>query len=408
MLDFLKSLNKNELTVLYYKCKGWKYNQIAGRLGYSSDWVQLQMSTVYTKLKFDKSMHWTKRVEILEKDICPNLPKDIENWKFKEEISATEEPKTQPKADPEMLALVLYDEKQLVAINERSVIPIKEEIVIPPPPKKISYWRVYLILFVVAVLLGVVGYFSYNLGKRNTLVPVVIVVTATPLPATDTPVFTSTPVSTDTSLPTLTATPLPTSTAIPTATTFIPPEDGVLFEDTFDSQINPSWTQSFGTWLIADGRVTILPNEDSYSDDYQLLTLKQLGWNNYIVSVDVLVPDNNNNDATAVVVRTSGAKEIGFSTNWEPAIALAFISTGYNDTERIASDRDSVDFPEGISTKVEIEVQNDTYVLRFNGREIQRITLTGYNKSLIQLGAYCLSSYPGCPSFDNVRVIYLP
>jgi hypothetical protein len=111
--------------VLKWKCKGLEYLKIAGRLGYSVAWVQLQMSTAYRKLGFNSSMHWTQRKKILEKEICPRLPKDIEGWVPKQEtIEETRE-------DPEMLSLVLYDEAKLTTIEGEVV---EGPIILKPRP----------------------------------------------------------------------------------------------------------------------------------------------------------------------------------------------------------------------------------------------------------------------------------
>src|SRR5262245_25880419 len=103
----LRSLTLNETAVLKLKCQDLKYDVIGERLGYSIDWVQLQMSSAYRKLGFNKQMHWTQRKKILEEDICPKL-RDI-----REEI-VEEVPQLQPELqpDPEMLAIVLFDESK--------------------------------------------------------------------------------------------------------------------------------------------------------------------------------------------------------------------------------------------------------------------------------------------------------
>ena len=50
--DQIKLLTKNEMTVLYWKCRGLTHEQIRLRLTYSKDWVQLQMSTAYSCLLY--------------------------------------------------------------------------------------------------------------------------------------------------------------------------------------------------------------------------------------------------------------------------------------------------------------------------------------------------------------------
>ena len=67
--DILKRLSVNEATVLYWKSQKLNYEEISNNLGYSIDWVTLQMGSVYRKLGFDKKMHWVQRVKILETEV---------------------------------------------------------------------------------------------------------------------------------------------------------------------------------------------------------------------------------------------------------------------------------------------------------------------------------------------------
>lgn len=217
MSNALNSLTKNEVTILYWKCKGLKYNQIALKLGYSMDWVQLHMSNVYKKLGFQKEMHWTKRAEILEKEICPKLPKDLKDLDIKEEIEASVEPKTQPKPDPEMLALVLYDEKQIEAIPNASLTPpVRETIVIQEPSKGVRTFRRFIFALIAAVILSLLGIFIYNLGlsaiPKQQVQTIIITATFPPTQA-----VANAPLSTNTPVPAIINTPVPTIAPPPTA-----------------------------------------------------------------------------------------------------------------------------------------------------------------------------------------------
>lgn len=209
--DQLHSLNENEIKVLSYKCNGLKYEQIADRLGYSVDWVQLQMSTVYVKLGFNKEMHWTKRRDILDKDVCPRLPKDLKDWEFREEIKENKE-------DAQMMALVLYDEMRIIetAKEEPPLVIIRNEK--PSLPVRVARYSLFGILVCLAIT--VIAYYAFKLGSElvSSAPPkqVTVIVTTTPPPALTPP--TSSPiVPTDTLIPP-TDTPLPTFTLAPTNT----------------------------------------------------------------------------------------------------------------------------------------------------------------------------------------------
>jgi len=226
--DQLRSLTDNEKTVLFYKAQGLKYEQIAVRLGYSLDWVQLQMSSVYTKLGFTKDMHWTKRRDILEKNIYPKIPKNLKDWLAKDEItelpsSPKEEPppptpaKPEPEPDPEMMALVLADERQIEIVQPKPIV------IASAPPK--THWFVRFLRYAIFALVGlcllsVVAYFAYTFG-RGSGVPLTVIITATLPAATDTPIPTLTLEPTETVIPSPakpTGTPYSTATLGPTRT----------------------------------------------------------------------------------------------------------------------------------------------------------------------------------------------
>lgn len=404
MSDALNTLTKNEITVLYWKCKGLKYNQIAIKLGYSMDWVQLHMSNVYKKLGFQKQMHWTKRVEILEKEICPLLPKEIDRWKPTEEIPSLE-PTSQPRADPEMLALILYDEKQLEEVRNVSITPPqKEVIVIGEPTGGVKLFRRILFAIVSILIVLAVGYVAFRAGRGATPAPKIIVVTASPFPATETPLATETQIFTETPLPTFTFTPLPTNTPLATEIPFVPPEDGVLFEDDFDDGDLSAWTQISGQWLVSDGKLTKLIADD-FNYDYQWITLKRPEWKNYILSLDIFKPSNN---AVAIAIRDDfSTQPIGLEIGWGDTVNLVLLTNNSLDNTEIAG-RSGETISGYTNTNIQLEVQGDTYVFRLNGREVQRVTLPGNKSGGISIGDFCTTDDYGCAKFDNVKVTYLP
>ena len=304
--DQINSLTKNEMTVLYYKCKGLNHEQIRIRLGYSKDWVQLQMSTVYSKLGFEKSMHWTKRRDILKNEICPRLPKSIDDWQPLKEI--TEEIREEPMPDPEMMALVVYDEMEIEKEENKALIPPKpiKPIVIIDEEKKDkwkNFRRIFFAVVSLIVLLGV-AYFTYGLNRGATPAPQIVVITATFPPITDTPLPTATSViPTDTLVPTDIPTPVPTNTLIPTV--FAPPADGILFQDDFKSGDLSAWTQYGSQWIVSNGKLTMLAND---VNSYSWIGLERPEWKNYILSVDITIPYQGSAAQTRVVVAISKLK----------------------------------------------------------------------------------------------------
>lgn len=267
---------------------------------------------------------------------------------------------------------------------------------------------VSMVTGVIALILGVVG-LIWAMKNPNTVVQVFQALsgeaTATPLVITlpsNTPLPTYTPQSTYTPFPTL----LPTETPIPapTATLFVPPADGILFQDNFDNGISPEWTIYSGSWLVSNGELTMLGDEGDY---YEWIGLNRPEWKNYMLSLKITIPYqySASQEYPAIAVRNNGAgaNYLGVPINSRSKIYWAFIGTDQFDTESIAGENNDYGFESG--SIVEIEVRGDNYALRVNGREIQKITIGGYSSGGISLGIMC---YDDCPSFDNIKVTYLP
>jgi hypothetical protein len=229
-----------------------------------------------------------------------------------------------------------------------------------------------------------------------------------------TPMTATSPV--EISKPTITFTPSPVSSTtiftpiIPTSTeTFFPPADGILFQDTFDRELKPDWDQLYGTWFVsgqADGKLTIQPNQPN-DLALQKIALKNIKWNNYRVSMDVNIGYSNNAEPVVVVVRDNGTKEIGWATNFSYQLYLAnYDGIAHNGESIIGGSAGTL--TGGVTSKVAIEAQDDTYTLFLNGTAIQSITIPGYNRPHIEINAFCRNTFVGCPTFDNVVVTYLP
>jgi DNA-binding CsgD family transcriptional regulator len=271
--EALKNLTENEIKVLSLKCEDLQYVVIAERLGYSVEWVQFQMTNVYIKLGFEKKVHWTKRVEILHKVICPALA-DLQVEEVIEEMGGIkeeiiEEPQKEP--DPEYLAIVLYDEKKELEEVKKKVKEEKYPIIEIKEPRRFP-WRAVIILFLIFLVAGSGGFLLARMGQATPLPP-------TPIPSpvavnSDTPLPSSTPSPTETSLPTNTPqstdTPQPTNTVIPTPTG--------NYENNFSGGLE-GLNVIFGKPVIVNGALT--------ASEATLLSIGDETWKNYEVRFDV-------------------------------------------------------------------------------------------------------------------------
>lgn len=430
--DLLKTLTRKEARVFYWKCYGLIYKEIGKKLSYGEDRITQIMGNIYEKLRINEEglsksdrakllyeTYWNEFKEIIKGDY-----RNIDIWpltgeKIKEEIQevtgetaeeikeepSEEEEIPEPSPDPKILALVLSDEKQLTRVPNQptQIIEIKKEDKRPPFIVRLIRW----VLFFLAglIILSLVAYFAFTSG-RGLGPPQKVVITATLPEVIDTPLPSATVeiVSTNTSEPTLAPTDVPTDTPMPsaTATVFVPPADGILFRDTFDQTIGSEWTIYGGNWFVSDGRLTRLAEEGTYS--YEWIALNKSEWKNYIVSVDIT---KANYDDITIGVRNNTTKSelIGVWIDSYDHLNLALLSNEYTDNSYIGGKSDvfvSRNF------NLQMEVQGDTYILRLDGREIQRITISGYHSGGISLGIHCTNEIQGCSEFDNFEVTYLP
>ena len=230
----------------------------------------------------------------------------------------------------------------------------------------------------------------------TTPTPQVVVITQPaptlpPLP-TYTPLPTNMPVITNTSIP------------IATATFFVPPADGILFQDNFDNGFKTDWNLG-NDWITADGTLSQIAKGTSNS--YGWATLNKSEWKNYILSVKINIPYMSSaaQSDVAVAVRVNGqTKYLGVQILPFVGNALFFIGNSKFDSDAVASSR-VFDFESG--STLEIEANGNNFVVRVNGRQVQQVSISGYDSGGIALGINCGSSL-GCPSFDNVKVTYLP
>lgn len=289
----LRGLNRNEATVLYWKCRGKTYEEIGLDLDYSSDWVQFQMSSVYRKLDFSKDMHWRERTRLLEESYCKALrtmvrddPKNLDQWPF---------PAEEPQPDPVMYPLVLYDEMRQeeergLAKYEPKPIIIKDPPPPPPPPEPQGRRLLRYALGLLALL--AVGFAAYIIGTfrepetvtQLTQAPVVetVIITNTPEPiATPVPPTSVVDaVATDRAFDEMTLTARPTNTPEPTDTpqpTRTPTPTPLFFDD-FTGSTADSWTIIEGdTTDFVDNQFSVLGNFVAVAGDSS--------WTDYVVSV---------------------------------------------------------------------------------------------------------------------------
>ncbi len=132
-VEALKTLTEPEATVFYWVCKGKTYEDIGVRMGYSPQWVTLQMSSVYQKLEFDLKAHWTARRRLLREVYCPaflklidNKPANLKNFPLVIEGQTQDSGEGIGEEAPKALvpmeqvrAIVVADEEQAVEDDER-------------------------------------------------------------------------------------------------------------------------------------------------------------------------------------------------------------------------------------------------------------------------------------------------
>ncbi len=303
--EALRTLTENEATVLYWKYWGLDYEEIGKKLGYGVDWVTLQMSFVYRKLNFDKKIHWSKRAEILKKDVysvflklIENDPKNLKNFPLpqtfpteeiieetKEEVVA--EPLKEPEPDHEMMALVLYDEMREKEEKRDEIEKVAPSILIPTEVRQpITNWRRILIVGSLLGCIGclVVGVGAYRLGRGDFVpvtessVPTVQALSTTEPTLTTQSTDTETPLPTDTVAPT--ETPFPTDTPPPSDTPTPSPEPTAppLFFDDFTNGKSDLWQSLYGNPLLVNSTLT-----------FDAVTLMVLGeqWTDIEVSFDL-------------------------------------------------------------------------------------------------------------------------
>lgn len=429
--DRLKTLTRKEATVLYWKCRGWTYKSIGEELGYGEDRVTQLMSIVYRKLGFSNSMHWTVRTRLLSQVLCGefraligNEYGNLEEWPLygvplageivqvgKEAPKETAErasskPPEERVPDPEMMALVIYDEKQLAAkpqVVQGQIIRLEPPKIQEPETNRDDGrdpWTKILVGLGVLVVIAGVGGAAYYFGTRQAQrqAPPTLAISFPTVGPADTPVPPTSPeVSTPVPQVIVVTATFPSPTEAPT---LLPtPAISLPFTDNFDNGADPKWRVLSGNWITVDGRYTVL-QQDGQSGWY-LSMLDDPTWSNYRVSVNVQIPNGYSagQGHVVLVVRTlnTQTKYLGFRIGDSMKGGWALIAGASYDEQPIAG------YGRGVpdSASYELEVNGDSFTARVNGQTFQQITLTGYRQGGVGLGIQCVNQ---CPSFDDFRV----
>lgn len=265
---------------------------------------------------------------------------------------------------------------------------------------------------IIASAIGAIG--SYNTEKfrqEAELTRIALVSIATQGGATQMVLESTVNAPTDTPLPTYTFAPtytaVPTNTLPPTATVtlFSPPVDGILFQDNFETNMSPDWTANSGTWIVSNGELSVA-YEQEVNPGYKWIALNKPDWKNYILSLTVKIPYPRTTSFPAIIIRNNNAKSnFGISMSSNGDIFFALVGSSFSKNKAVAGQNAEIEMPS--VANLEVEAQENVYILRINGQQVQSITMPGYDSGGISLGITCGYS-KGCPSFDNVKVAYLP
>lgn len=249
------SLTNREREMLALRCDGWLLREIAAHYFIEEGTVRSHFSHMFPKLRLAYVRSYQARWDIVKKVYCPIMAELASDGTLdrlrQQEVEVLE---VEPPPSPEILALVEADERYLLSLRETGKVqPRIAAPVIPwqpqPRPKpvdeivvgevreiKSNPWRLAFILLG-GILLGALlvgGAVWAWISSQATPTPLaviptaqptqapaitreVVIVTATPLPATHTPLVTDTALPTETLAPTQAPTetprPAPTDTS---------------------------------------------------------------------------------------------------------------------------------------------------------------------------------------------------
>ena len=364
----LDLLTERQKKVIYYVKQGLDYIEIGEIIGFTDYLVQGEMNNIYEKLGYPKKWHWTQKRDALKKDYFPLIPDSLDEFLALKEV----------KEDVE-------DTKPRKAVHRRQRNPLLIPFIIV----------ICLLLTIVGGGVGYILYFGFP-------TPQVLVVSPTTGFTADIP-QTSLPSPTLEVIPPVVATdtPTPINTQKPTATVFVPPADGILFKDNFENGINSDWRIINGNWIVSNGELTVVAG-DGFT--YFWIVLDKPEWKNYIFSVKVNIPFQGSGAQSYFAVSARG-RGVGVAIDTFSRVYFASLGSDHFGTDAIAGENHKSYLDSG--SVLEIEVNNNNYTIRINDTQIQTLSMNLPDSGGIGLAIECNYSL-GCPSFDNVKVTYLP
>jgi len=394
--------DRREFAVLYWKSKGLKHKEIAAMWGYSEEWVQRYMTRAYVTFGIPKNLNKYQKYERLEKEVFPKLKEFIEgNAQVLKELPP---PPTEPFV-PEP-----GEDTEGGDPDEGPIVKVEKPEIIHVPRKKEPKPKPWLLIAIIAVLVGVIGYLVYRLGQQSVAQEVAVIVNTqlAQLTLTKPPqaaVIVSTAIVVPTQQPS--STPLPTSTPYPTNT----PKPGVSlpFKDDFSNGINPPWSVYSGKWLTTGTGATITIADDDPVTGALILDDSTL--TNYHLRVKVHSPGvlSACQGDLGVVVRYQADRDQNLMYFMNSASRFYW---GYTDSLS-PSFGSAIQITDVVKANIisdfvmELEASGNNFTARIDGAKYDSFSLTGYESGGVALVPVC--GCPGyCPSFSDFSLEPLP
>lgn len=199
---------------------------------------------------------------------------------------------------------------------------------------------------------------------------------------------------------------VPTSTSIslanisPSSTpTLVVPPNGILFQDNFNNGISPEWQGLNEHWMTGNGALTLVATDD-IQRRYIWLNVGNDSWHDYRIEFDIV---DLGYGAIIVGVRN---RSVFFSVDdafWACWTKEVLESAYYHPESCLETPHQAIAWSS--SAGLELDVSGNEYVSSFDGKEFQRMTLTGLGNGGVSLGVYCDGN---CPHIDNFKVTFLP
>lgn len=405
--------DKREWAVLYFRAQGKNPEQVADQLHMSVEWVALYMGKIIKRFGIPIKLDKYKKLKQLQQTVFPAVKEFIEEHPetLKElppppadEVvigEPVDETVVGEPVDEEEERQEREEERKHEERRKREEEPIRLK-----PRQQLPGPTIPTAGFVGAVLIGlcIIG-----------LVGVIVVYRVYQGALAPAPM--AQPQSTSTSQsPVVSAgpseTPIPSTPGVTPFPTLIPPPDGILFQDNFDGANEPKsdWRMVQGQWIVDKGRLTI-STSDFYTETLDEIALNEPNWRNYILSMNVT--EGGGSDRVLVIVRnnyTEEYKHVGFEIGPYQQAFMVYPGTNINTITNIASLNTAYQFPDNSPAQVELRVENDHYTFQINGQVLQDLILKAAPLGGIAIRCHCWSKgyEQYCPSFDDVKVTYLP